>query len=173
MDENPWETTGEDENRGPRRVEERDVEVAGVWEARPADADDNAEDGPFRETFVQLRDRRGRELPIFIGPFEAMSIVHALGGEATERPLAHDLLRNLVEKLGARIDRIVIDDVFQGTFYARILLEDAGGKSLELDARPSDAIALGLRAGVPIRVAESVLAEAGHTRPNESSENDD
>ena len=81
MEDNPWEATGEDENRGPRRVDERDVEVAGVWEARPADGD-GMEDGPVRETFVQLRDRRGRELPIFIGPFEAMSIVHGLGGDS-------------------------------------------------------------------------------------------
>jgi len=161
MDENPWEATGEDENRGPRRVEERDVEVAGVWEARPAD-NDEPEEGKVRETFVQLRDRQGRELPIFIGPFEAMSIVHALGGEPAERPLAHDLLRTVIEKLGARIDRIVIDDVWQGTFYARVLLEAPGGGVMEIDARPSDAIALGLRAKVPIKVAESVLAEAGH-----------
>jgi len=171
MEDNPWEATGEDENRGPRRVDERDVEVAGVWEARPADGD-GMEDGPVRETFVQLRDRRGRELPIFIGPFEAMSIVHGLGGEATERPLAHDLLRIVVEKLGGRIDRIVIDDVWQGTFYARILIEDASGATLEIDARPSDAIALGLRAGVPIRVAESVLAEAGHSSPKDDTPED-
>lgn len=161
MDENPYEGTSENENRRPRELHEKEIEVVGVWEARAEDTE-SAGDAPIRETFVKLRDRRGRELPIFIGAFEAMSILQALSGKTAERPLSHDLVRIAIEKMGGRIERIIIDDLWQSTFYARIFVARDGAETLEIDARPSDAIALGVRTGTPIFVAESVLQEAGH-----------
>jgi bifunctional DNase/RNase len=167
MDETPWK--GEDgPEDAPRPEDLRTVEVtvAGIWEGK-SDPDQGADElGPLDETFVKLVDRQDRELPIFIGPFEAMSILQALGGTAPERPLAHDLLRIVIDRLGANVESVVIDDLFQGTFYARILLTAADGKTVEIDARPSDALAVGVRAKVPIRVAERVMEEAG--RPADS-----
>lgn len=162
MDDKPWkDDDGPEERPGPPDQRTVAVEVAGIWEGR-SDSDSGEDPkGPLDETFVKLVDRRGRELPIFIGPFEAMSILQALGGTSPERPLSHDLVRTVIDRMGATVDAVVIDDLFQGTFYARILLSAADGKVVEIDARPSDALAIGVRAKVPIRVAERVMEEAG------------
>jgi uncharacterized protein len=155
MEENPYESTSENENRKPRSLNEKSVEVVGVWEAQGGDT------GEIRETFVKLRDSRGRELPIFIGPFETMAILRALNGVAPERPFTHDLLRTAIERLGGQVERVVIDDLWQRTYYAKIYVRTDAAPALEIDARPSDAIALALRTRAPLFVAESVLADAG------------
>lgn len=158
MEDNPYESTGENENRQPRALNEKSVEVVGVWEAQgPDDADAPS---PIRETFVKLRDSRGRELPIFIGPFETMAILRALNDVVPERPFTHDLLRTTIERLGGQVERVVIDDLWQRTYYAKIYVGRANAPTVEIDARPSDAIALALRSRSPLFVAESVLADA-------------
>ena len=113
------------------------------------------------DLLVILRDHQGREVPIKIGPFEAMAISNALNGVLVERPLTHDLLRTTIEKLGAQLEQVIIDDLHDQTFYAKVVLTPSGTKdSVEIDARSSDAIALALRARVPIYMAEDILATA-------------
>ncbi|WP_395092770.1 bifunctional nuclease family protein [Armatimonas sp.] len=152
----PYDETSENENRQPRALEEKRVEVLGLWEAR----DTTDPEGLIGEVVLLLRDTRGRRLQVHIGAFESMAIHNALQKEAPERPLTHDLLRNLIEKLGAELERVVIDDLWRGTFYAKLHLTREKAPSLEIDCRPSDAIALALRVSAPIYVAEHVLAEA-------------
>lgn len=101
-----------------------------------------------------------RYLPIWIGQAEAEAIAIRLQDVAVARPLTHDLLRAMIEQLGGSVTGVVINDMTNDTFYARILLE-AGGRSLEIDARPSDAIALAVRVGVPIHANETVLDRYG------------
>jgi len=103
---------------------------------------------------------RDRFLPIWIGPWEANAIAMKLQGLTPERPLTHDLLAGVLEELGATIREVVIADLADETFHARILLE-AGGRLHEIDSRPSDALALAVRAGVRIFAAEAVLERAG------------
>ena len=100
-----------------------------------------------------------RFLPIWIGPFEAQAIAVKLHDLWLPRPMTHDLMSSMIADLGARVERIVVTDIADGTFYARVLLI-ADGKSLEVDSRPSDAIALALRVDAPIYVEDSVLDEA-------------
>jgi hypothetical protein len=100
-----------------------------------------------------------RLLPIWIGLFEANAIALEMEKVATQRPMTHDLLKNLVELLGARIDRAVVDNLRDNTFFATIYLTQ-GGEERRLDARPSDAIALALRAHAPIYVTGEVLARS-------------
>jgi len=98
-------------------------------------------------------------LPIWVGIFEANAIALQIEKIATPRPMTHDLLRNVLEALGARIQKIVITELRDSTFYA-MLHVTAGGTNLKIDSRPSDAIALALRTGSPIFVAEEVLKQA-------------
>jgi len=118
-----------------------------------------------------LRDRENRQLlPIWIGLFEANAIAMALEQKAPPRPMTHDLLCSAVEKLGGRLLRIEVHLLREGTYYARLEV-DRGGELVEIDSRPSDAIALAVRVGAPIFVAESVLAEAGdRERPSEDAD---
>jgi uncharacterized protein len=110
---------------------------------------------------VILRDlERERFLPIWIGPWEANAIAMKLQGLTPERPLTHDLFAGVLEELGASIREVVIADLADETFHARILLE-AGGRIHEVDSRPSDALALAVRTGVRIFAAEDVLERAG------------
>lgn len=99
-----------------------------------------------------------RKFPIVIGSTEAYAIDRRLKGIPTPRPLTHDLLANVVETMGGYIDRIEINDLQAHTFFARIHIRQ-DGKTLEVDSRPSDAIALGIATIVPIFVAEHVLEE--------------
>lgn len=107
-----------------------------------------------------------RYLPIWIGAAEADAITIKLQGMQLSRPLTHDLLKNVIEELGATVSYIVINDLVDnvetggGTFYGRIVL-DVGGQELEIDSRPSDAIALAVRVGAPIFGSEDVMARAG------------
>jgi len=101
-----------------------------------------------------------RFLPIWIGPAEADAIAVRLQEVPVARPLTHDLLRSVIDTLGGQITHIVVNDLSNDTFYARIVLQVNGG-AMEIDSRPSDAIALAVRAKVPIYADEQVLAKAG------------
>ena len=100
-----------------------------------------------------------RLLPIWIGLFEANAIALVMEQITTARPMTHDLLKNLVELLDARVERAVVDNLKENTFYASVYLL-TGGEERRLDARPSDAIALALRAGAPIFVTRDVLSRS-------------
>lgn len=104
--------------------------------------------------------KQERYLFIWIAHAEAYAIAIELQGTSSPRPLTHDLLKNVISELGARITSIVISDLIDDIFYARVVL-DVAGRHVEIDSRPSDAIALAVRAKVPILVEESVLDRAG------------
>lgn len=101
-----------------------------------------------------------RRLPIIIGMFEAQSIAIQIEKISPNRPLTHDLFKAFAEHVHVAILEVVISDLKEGVFYSRIVCSD-GATTFEIDARPSDAIAIGLRFGVPIFTVESVLGEAG------------
>jgi bifunctional DNase/RNase len=110
---------------------------------------------------VVLRETESRRyLPIWIGPFEADAIALALQGHEPQRPMTHDLLKSVFGELGAAITYILVNDIHDSTFYARIVVEQ-GSRTIEIDARPSDAIALAVRSDVPIYVEQHVLDRAG------------
>src|ERR1700730_485705 len=104
--------------------------------------------------------KQERYLFIWIAHAEAYAIAIELQGTSSPRPLTHDLLKNVINDLGAKIVSIVISDLIEDIFYARIVL-DVAGRHVEIDSRPSDAIALAVRAKTPIFVEESVLERAG------------
>lgn len=158
-DEDPFRDSffGEPEEgeRPPRDVdggEEHEVRVIGVYEHRP-------EDSPQPAAFVLLRDAAERSVLIFIGKFEAMSIWLALEGTTADRPLTHDLLHNIIDRMGGKVERVLIDDLWNNTYYAKVTIS-YNAKTVEVDARPSDGIALALRAKAPIYMAEAVLEKA-------------
>jgi bifunctional DNase/RNase len=101
-----------------------------------------------------------RYLPIWIGSAEADAIAIKIQGVEVRRPLTHDLLNSIIESLGAKVESVVINELKADTFYARINMT-VDGNLVEVDSRPSDALALAIRAGTPILVAESVLDQAG------------
>jgi uncharacterized protein len=110
---------------------------------------------------VILRDTtHDRYLPIWIGPWEANAIAMRLQGVTPERPMTHDLFSQTLAECGITVQRIIVSDLSDDTFRARLLLQ-VDGRELDLDARPSDAIALAVRAGVPIFATDSVLDRAG------------
>jgi uncharacterized protein len=109
---------------------------------------------------VILKDNEGdRYLPIWIGAWEASAIAMRLQGLAAERPLTHDLFAAALDRLGVRVERVVISELTDETYHARIHLE-RDGVQVEVDARPSDALALAVRAEVSIYAADDVLAQA-------------
>jgi len=115
---------------------------------------------PSKQALVILADEDERRLlPIMIGLFEAQSIAMAISGEDIGRPLTHDLLLSVITQLGWQLDRIEITRLADKTFFALLQLE-RGGQSLAIDSRPSDALALALRAHAGIFVAEDVLGRA-------------
>jgi bifunctional DNase/RNase len=107
-----------------------------------------------------------RYLAIWIGPYEADAITIRLQGVEVARPLTHDLLEKSVEVLGAKVSHVLVNDLHDDTFYARIVV-DRDGERIELDSRPSDAIALAVRVQSPIFVSESVMERAGVTPDEE------
>ncbi len=110
---------------------------------------------------VMLKEKLAeRYLPIWIGPAEADAIAVKLQGVTVPRPLTHDLLRTVIKTLGATINSIIISDLRNDTFYAKIIF-DVDGRQMEIDSRPSDALALAVRAEVPIYTEEAVLDKAG------------
>ena len=119
---------------------------------------------------VMLKEKTGsRFLPIWIGQFEADAIAIPMQNVPVSRPLTHDLLGRVVQQLGAKLTQIVINDLKEETFFAQLVL-DRNGQHLEVDSRPSDAIALAIRAKVPIFVEEAVLDQAGMVFENEEGE---
>jgi hypothetical protein len=108
-----------------------------------------------------------RLLPIWIGAFEAEAIATALQGHEPPRPMTHDLLKNIIAELGGTVQYIAITQLRDNTYYARIVVEVRGMRR-EIDARSSDAIALGVRSDVPIYVAEAVFDQAGMTSDDEN-----
>jgi bifunctional DNase/RNase len=110
---------------------------------------------------VILREKdTDRYLPIWIGPNEADAIAVKLQGVSVPRPLTHDLLNSIVDALGASVNSIIVSDLKNDTFYAKIILNVDGGQ-MEVDSRPSDAIALAVRVDAPIYAEEGVLDKAG------------
>jgi uncharacterized protein len=108
---------------------------------------------------VILKDMDGkRYLPILIGPFEATAIALALEGQPVPRPLSHDLMKSILDGLNAKLTKIVIHDIKDSTFYAKLVVE-SGGEDQEIDARPSDCIALALRTNAPIYVTDKIALE--------------
>ena len=116
------------------------------------------------EQVIVLKEKEGnRYLPVVIGIAEVNAIKLKLSGVKAPRPLTHDLLMNVIESLGAKLQKVLIDRLQNNTFYAKLYLSANGSKEVLIDARPSDSVALALRAGVPVYVEEEVLKEAGVT----------
>lgn len=111
------------------------------------------------QQIIFLREREGtREFPIVIGDPEAAAIDRRLKGYKRARPMTHDLLADVIQQLGAELEKIVINDLKNHTFYAKLVLR-SNGEVIEVDSRPSDAIALGVASETPIFVSEHVLRE--------------
>ena len=121
----------------------------------------------YQRVVILKEKESDRYLPIWIGPAEADAIAVRLQDVQVARPLTHDLLRSVIEELGGSIDHILVNDLSNDTFFAKIVLK-VDGRSVDIDARPSDAIALAVRAQVPIYADESVLEKAGVRLDEES-----
>jgi bifunctional DNase/RNase len=110
---------------------------------------------------IELREVGGeRRFPIVIGIYEAAAIERRLKNIAVKRPQTHELLASVIDQMGGSLEHIVIDDLREHTFYAKLMIK-LDGRMIAVDSRPSDAIALGIAEEVPIYVAEHVLDEAG------------
>lgn len=117
---------------------------------------------------VMLKEKTAqRYLPIWIGHFEADAIAIPMQNVPVSRPLTHDLLGSVVTALGGKVTQVVINELADETFYAKLII-DANGRHVEVDSRPSDAIALAIRAKVPIYVEDAVLDQAGMVFESES-----
>jgi uncharacterized protein len=125
---------------------------------------------PTNQPIVLLREREGeRYLPIWIGAAEAAAIALSLQGVVTPRPMTHDLLKNILDDLTVQVQRIVVTELRDSTFYATIALQ-RDGDGFEVSSRPSDAIALAVRMSVPIFAEEGVLEEASILIPGDEDE---
>ncbi len=116
----------------------------------------------YQRVVILKENDSSRILPIWIGPAEADAIAVKLHNVELARPLAHDLIHSVITALGAELDHVVVSDLQQDTFYAKLVLI-VNGQKREVDSRPSDALALAVRAEVPIYAEEAVLAKAGLT----------
>lgn len=117
-------------------------------------------DSANREQFIFLRERSGsREFPIVIGKFEADAISRAINERDAPRPMTHDLLHGIVGELGARVQRVVVNRLEGGTFFAELHLETPEGETRVVDCRPSDAIALAVRADAALFVSDAVFGQ--------------
>ncbi|MBM3957640.1 MAG: bifunctional nuclease family protein [Gemmatimonadetes bacterium] len=114
----------------------------------------------YQRVVILKQKSTGRYLPIWIGPAEADAIAVRLQEVTAPRPLTHDLLRNVIAELGARVEYVVVSGLNHDTFFAQIVLS-VGGRTVSIDSRPSDALALAVRAEVPIYVEEEVMEKAG------------
>ncbi|MEW6350852.1 MAG: bifunctional nuclease family protein [Thermodesulfobacteriota bacterium] len=130
-----------------------------------------ASDTRNMQPVVILKESNGeRELYIWIGPVEAMALQRAMTKSVFQRPLTHELMRNIIEKSGLTMEHIEVDDLRDHTYYATIYLRDSVAQVLTIDARPSDALVLATWSGVPIYVSEDVIegmtqAEADQPSP--------
>jgi len=129
---------------------------------------------PSNAPIVLLRETggEGRLLPIFIGGAEAQAIALAMDEAEPPRPMTHDLFKNVLDDLGVRIERIVVTELRDRTFYAELELRGDNG-ARRVSSRPSDAVALAVRTGAPIFADESVLEAAGHTVAPEQPEGEE
>ncbi len=118
---------------------------------------------PTNTPILLLRETTGRRrvVPIYIGGPEAHAIDLALSGTPTARPMTHDLMAEVIESLGAALERVVVTELREGTFYAELILRDGTGGVQTLSARPSDAVALAVRTGSQIFAEEALIEEAG------------
>src|SRR5438132_14018242 len=123
----------------------------------------------YRRVVILKEKTSPRYLPIWTGHFEADAIAIPMQNVPVQRPLTHDLLKGVIEQLGGKLTQVVINELADETFFAKLIV-DAGGRHVEVDARPSDAIALAIRAKVPIYVEESVFEQAGLVFENEETE---
>lgn len=133
----------------PPASELLEVTVDGVFE--------DVSSGPSAK-YVIVRDEIGRRVPIAIGGFESRAILDAIEGRTPDRPMTHDLVRNIMERLGATLDRVNVDDLWNNVFYAKLVLSTGeGDEEILIDARPSDAVALALRFQAPIYMSDAIL----------------
>lgn len=121
----------------------------------------------YQRVVILKEQNAERFLPIWIGPAEADAIAIKLQGITPPRPLTHDLLETIITALGATVNCVIVTDLQSDTFYAKLII-DRNGEQLELDSRPSDAIAVAIRAGAPIFTDESVLDRVGILLDNET-----
>jgi uncharacterized protein len=125
---------------------------------------------PTNQPIILLRERDGeRYLPIWIGAAEAAAIALSLQGVVTPRPMTHDLLKNILEALAVQVQKLVVTELRDSTFYASIEMQRAA-ESFEVSSRPSDAIALAVRMSIPIFASEEVLDEAAILIPGDEDE---
>jgi len=118
---------------------------------------------------VILREKKGnprRLLPIYVGIFEALAIITELENHTAERPMTHDLLKSVIDSLGAKVVSVLVSDIKERTFYAEIILDPGDEDVIAVDSRPSDALALAIRVGAPIYVSEKVMAESSISPEN-------
>ena len=129
---------------------------------------------PSNQPIVLLRETEGerRTLPIFIGGPEAQAIAFALEGVDTPRPMTHDLIKNVLDELGIVLQRIVVTELRETTFFAELHLAQ-NGTTRVVSSRPSDAVALAVRTGTPIFAEEAVLDEAGYLPEPDAEESED
>jgi len=126
---------------------------------------------PYHGYMLILHETEGlRWLPIFIGQQEAQTISNILKGSKGIRPLTFDLITNLLDSVGSRVEEVVVTDLRDQTFFAEVILRLNGGGIRQVDARPSDAIALALRLRAPIYIEERVMQEAGQSEQIVNSE---
>jgi hypothetical protein len=140
---------GDQESAPPSLGEPVEVEIRGVFAA----------ESQGTITHYVLVGDGARQLPIRIGPVEAHAISIALENGRSDRPMTHDLLKTVIEKLDGDVDRVVIDDLWNGVYYAKVYLI-RGEEEIPIDARPSDGIALAVRFDVPVYVSEGILEAA-------------
>jgi bifunctional DNase/RNase len=122
---------------------------------------------PFNNApVILLKDRNSsKAMPIWIGEAEAMSIALGLQNGRFPRPLSHDLMKAIIDDLEGSVEKVVITGLKEGTYYATIFLRSSDGKSVEVDARPSDSLALALRIGSPIYIADDVFEASAIESP--------
>ncbi len=122
---------------------------------------------PFNNApVILLKDRHSsKAMPIWIGESEAMSIAFGLQNNHFPRPLSHDLMKEIVDNLGGKVEKVVISGLEEGTYYASIFLQNASGETVEVDARPSDSLALALRMGSPIFIEDEVFEASAIESP--------
>lgn len=131
-----------------------------------------ASDTRNMQPVVILKEKAGeRELYIWIGPVEAMALQRAMTKEVFQRPLTHELLRNIMDKVGVSIEHIEIDDLRDHTYFATIYLKNSDSKLITIDARPSDSLVLATWTGVPIFVSEKVIEGMSQVDEEQATKN--